>query len=88
MLAAQERRDKQDESREVGPLVPAADAVEVCTDGLSGASDNADIYEEITKGGDDLAATCSLLVELAKKRGGDDNITVVLVRVKDIFEEK
>lgn len=59
----------------------------LCTDGLSGASDNADIYEEITRGGDDLAGTCSLLVELAKKKGGDDNITVVLVRVKDIVEE-
>jgi len=35
VLAAQERRDREDASRAVGPLVPAADAVEVCTDGLS-----------------------------------------------------
>jgi cytidylate kinase len=35
VLAAQERRDREDASRVVGPLVPAADAVEVCTDGLS-----------------------------------------------------
>jgi CMP/dCMP kinase len=35
VLAAQNRRDREDSSRSVGPLLPAADAVEVCTDGLS-----------------------------------------------------
>jgi len=35
VLAAQERRDREDATRAVGPLAPAADAVEVCTDGLS-----------------------------------------------------
>ncbi len=34
VLAAQERRDRQDEAREVGPLAAAEDAIEVCTDGL------------------------------------------------------
>jgi cytidylate kinase len=35
MLAAQNRRDQADASRDVGPLVPAADAIHVITDGLS-----------------------------------------------------
>jgi CMP/dCMP kinase len=35
VLAAQERRDRDDAARAFGPLTPAADAVEVCTDGLS-----------------------------------------------------
>ncbi len=35
VLAAQNRRDASDSSREVGPLVPASDAIEVATDGLS-----------------------------------------------------
>jgi CMP/dCMP kinase len=35
VLAAQERRDRQDATRAVGPLTPAPDAVAVCTDGLS-----------------------------------------------------
>jgi CMP/dCMP kinase len=35
ILAAQNRRDAEDSSRSVGPLLPAADAVEVRTDGLS-----------------------------------------------------
>lgn len=35
VLAAQGRRDSEDESRPIGGLLPAADAVEVCTDGLT-----------------------------------------------------
>ncbi len=35
VLAAQVRRDREDASRPVGPLVPAADALEVCTDGMT-----------------------------------------------------
>ncbi len=35
ILAAQERRDREDATREVGPLLRAEDAVEVLTDGLT-----------------------------------------------------
>jgi cytidylate kinase len=35
VLAAQERRDREDASRPVGPLVPARDAIDVCTDGMT-----------------------------------------------------
>lgn len=35
VLAQQTRRDTRDAAREVGPLTPAADAVEVLTDGLT-----------------------------------------------------
>ena len=35
VLAAQQRRDREDAGRAVGPLAPAPDAVEVCTDGLT-----------------------------------------------------
>jgi len=35
VLADQQRRDQQDASRAVGPLKPAADAVEILTDGLT-----------------------------------------------------
>jgi len=35
VLAAQERRDREDAARPVGPLVAAPDAVEIRTDGLS-----------------------------------------------------
>lgn len=35
VLAAQQRRDREDACREVGPLVAAADAITLCTDGLT-----------------------------------------------------
>jgi len=35
VLAAQNRRDEADANRDVGPLVPASDAIHVITDGLS-----------------------------------------------------
>jgi len=35
ILRQQEQRDARDRSREVGPLRPAEDAIEVCTDGLT-----------------------------------------------------
>lgn len=35
VLAAQERRDREDATRAIGPLLPAADAVQVCTDGMT-----------------------------------------------------
>lgn len=35
VLAAQQRRDREDAARPVGALLRAADAVEVCTDGMS-----------------------------------------------------
>jgi cytidylate kinase len=35
VLTAQDRRDREDAARAVGPLVPAADAIEVCTDGMT-----------------------------------------------------
>lgn len=35
VLAAQERRDREDASRPVGPLAPSPDAVQVGTDGMS-----------------------------------------------------
>jgi CMP/dCMP kinase len=35
VLADQQRRDRRDASRAVGPLKPAADAIEVPTDGLT-----------------------------------------------------
>jgi cytidylate kinase len=48
VLAAQERRDREDASRPVGPLVPASDAVEVWTDGMT-MSEVVDRLEEIVK---------------------------------------
>ena len=48
VLAAQRRRDREDASRPVGPLTPAPDAVEVCTDGI-GLDEVVDRLEELAR---------------------------------------
>jgi cytidylate kinase len=48
VLGAQERRDRQDAGRPVGPLRPAPDAVEVCTDGMS-VAEVVDRLEELAR---------------------------------------
>jgi cytidylate kinase len=49
VLAAQERRDREDATRPVGPLVPAADAIQVSTDGMT-LDQVVDRLEELARG--------------------------------------
>ena len=56
------------------------DIVVMCSDGLTGHVDDREIGT-IASQGADLEAACSELVELANRRGGEDNITVALVRI-------
>jgi protein phosphatase len=51
----------------------------LCSDGLTGLVRDEEIAEA-ANAGTDLDAICSQLVDLANERGGEDNITVVLVR--------
>jgi len=46
VMAAQQRRDQEDSSRKIGPLAAAADAIEVCTDGMT-VEEAVDRLEEI-----------------------------------------
>ncbi len=54
------------------------DILLLCSDGLSGKLRAEDIRRIIQDSKDDLAAACTMLVEEANERGGEDNITVVL----------
>jgi protein phosphatase len=54
------------------------DILLLCSDGLSGKLRAEDIRRIIQDSRDDLAAACSMLVDEANERGGEDNITVVL----------
>lgn len=57
----------------------------ICSDGLSGPVDDAlmfEILEETSTSGLCLEDAAKKLVESANSRGGDDNVTVVLVKVK------
>ena len=55
------------------------DCLVVCSDGLSGKVDQEEILEVVTSQGP--GAACHSLVELANQRGGEDNITVIVLQV-------
>jgi serine/threonine protein phosphatase PrpC len=58
--------------------IMANDTIMMCSDGLSGLVKDAKIAELMGNPSLDLA--CQNLIEEAKKNGGDDNVTVVLLR--------
>ncbi len=56
------------------------DKILFCTDGLTAMLGNQDI-EELLNNPDDPQVICQRLVDTANKRGGDDNITVILIEI-------
>jgi protein phosphatase len=56
------------------------DLVLLCSDGLSGKLRSEDIRNLTAEADGDLARACELMVDEANRRGGEDNITVVLAR--------
>jgi protein phosphatase len=60
--------------------VTVGDLFLICSDGLTSMASDAEIADTLTHGDDDLQATCGRLVALANRKGGHDNITVVLTR--------
>jgi PPM family protein phosphatase len=54
----------------------------LCSDGLSGMLTDDDLREILGGGGED-AETCRKLIDRANHRGGEDNITAILVRISD-----
>jgi protein phosphatase len=58
----------------------AGNAVVLCSDGLSNMLHDEEILSAVEN--DVPALACSHLVELARQRGGPDNITVVIGRVQ------
>lgn len=57
------------------------DVLLLCSDGLTTMVEDADIARAVLAHPDDLEAACVALVRLANEKGGDDNVTVVLLRV-------
>ena len=55
------------------------DRLVICSDGLSGKVEPEEIRDLTSN--QNAAAACQSLVELANQRGGDDNITVVVLQV-------
>ncbi|HTL10881.1 MAG TPA: Stp1/IreP family PP2C-type Ser/Thr phosphatase [Bdellovibrionota bacterium] len=67
--------------------VQPGDVFMLCSDGLSGLVDDPDVLEivqkQFFKGGDPQRAV-DQLIEAANARGGDDNITSILVQVAEL----
>ncbi|MBI4832613.1 MAG: Stp1/IreP family PP2C-type Ser/Thr phosphatase [Candidatus Lindowbacteria bacterium] len=60
--------------------VRAGDQVLLCTDGLSSMLDDISMFEILTDGEAAQEQKCDRLVEEAKKAGGADNVTFILIR--------
>jgi protein phosphatase len=58
------------------------DAVLLCTDGLTKHVEESKL-RELLNGGDSSEATCRRMVDEANRRGGSDNITVVVNRIRE-----
>jgi len=56
------------------------DIMLLCSDGLSGKMRAEEMLQIVASNDGDLAAACDALVKEANRRGGEDNITVVLAR--------
>jgi protein phosphatase len=57
----------------------AGDTLLLCSDGLTTMVEDADILATLSAHPGDPNTACRALVDLANQRGGDDNVTVVLV---------
>ncbi len=61
----------------------AGDCLLLCSDGLSDLLEDEDMLRIVQEHGDELEKACQSLVELANHKGGDDNITVLLIQVHE-----
>ncbi|MBI5874410.1 MAG: SpoIIE family protein phosphatase, partial [Deltaproteobacteria bacterium] len=60
--------------------IKKGDLILICSDGLSSLADDKDMLDIINRCNDNLDDACEELIGLANFNGGDDNITVVLVK--------
>ena len=73
-------RDEVEVEVDVEELRPG-DRILLCSDGLNSMLSEEQILDAVRGSGGDLATACRNLVELANQRGGEDNVTVLLVRL-------
>lgn len=64
--------------------IKEGDTFLLCTDGLSNLLEDREIKEIVSD--NTIKNACHQLVDIANERGGDDNITVVMVRVVSLDE--
>jgi serine/threonine protein phosphatase PrpC len=59
----------------------------LCTDGLCGYADDADIFSAAKSCGKDIDRIVNTLIQLANDRGGQDNVTVIAIRIDEVLGE-
>ena len=64
----------------MGLELEAGDAIVACSDGLSNFVEDQEILTMVDEGGEDAVER---LIDLANDRGGDDNITVAMIRLAE-----
>jgi protein phosphatase len=65
-----------------GDDASVGDCYILCSDGLSGMIEDAEILE-IVSNSPNIEDACRKLIALANEHGGEDNITAVLVKIED-----
>ncbi len=66
--------------------VEVGDVYLACSDGLSDLVDDEIIESALNRLMPDINASAKALVQLANENGGEDNISVILIKVKESFE--
>lgn len=59
------------------------DLILLCSDGLTGMLEDHEIRDIVKTHGTDLPGACRALIESSNSHGGDDNVTVILLRYRD-----
>jgi len=58
----------------------------MCSDGLCGFADDEEIFDVANVHRDDLGQMVDDLVQMANERGGNDNVTVIAIRVEEVTD--
>ncbi len=58
----------------------------MCSDGLCGFADDEEIFDVANKERDNLDQMVENLVQMANDRGGNDNVTVIAIRVEEVSD--
>ncbi|NQU43408.1 Stp1/IreP family PP2C-type Ser/Thr phosphatase [bacterium] len=62
--------------------IESGDVFLICSDGLNSMIEDEEIRRVLAENGEDPRAVCRLLIDRANAAGGDDNVTLVVVRVE------
>ncbi len=61
----------------------AGDCLLLCSDGLSDLLEDEEMLRLVQENADDLDKACQALLDLANYKGGDDNITTLLIQIRE-----